>query len=240
MYTLYLAVGFTSVTFSVFSVHLSQQNDASKVRQVTSEALNILSAFEAGASSPAKDDNRNQSDSSASEVEVELDLTFEQYDLLYSAGLITHEQIRKGSVKRRDYDAIERFLADEQRIEEEIARKVAAQQGHALDTSDVIVTPEFPAVLDCGLKRVDSKRYGKDFIVNRGTPQAKRRQWRVKTSSVEGTEVIKATPAGERELVHSEDTREVSINAVFLSGVRFTSNFNTKHSDLKVNTEYCT
>ena len=198
------------------SVHFpSQQKDASKVRQVTSEALNILSAFEAGASSTS-DDNRNQSDSSASEVEVELDLTFEQYDLLYSAGLITHEQIRKGSVKRRDYDAIERFLADEQRIEEEIARKIAAQQGHALDTSDVIVTPEFPAVLDCGLKRIDSKRYGKDFIVNRGTPQAKRRQWRVKTSSVEGTEVIKATPAGERELVHSEDTREVSINAVFL------------------------
>ena len=176
-----------------------QQADAAKIRHATARALHLLSGLDPTSGSPL---------TGSDDPEIELDLTFEQYDLLYHAGLITHEQIRKGSVKERDYDVIHRFLADETRIEQEIANKMAAA-----DTNDVssrlVVTSEFPEVLDCGLKRVDSKRYSKDFIVNRGTPQMKRRVWKVKAASAEGTEVIKATPAGERERVDPDDTRQV-------------------------------
>lgn len=47
--------------------------------------------------------------------------------------------------------------------------------------------------IDCGLKRVDSKRYKRDFIVN-NTPKMQRKKWEVKLPSPTGTEIVKSTP----------------------------------------------
>ena len=93
-------------------------------------------------------------------------------------------------------------------MEVEIAQQIANER-NLQTSSDVIVTAEFPAVLDCGLKRVDSKRYGKDFVVNHATPQVRRRVWKVTTSASTDADVIKATPAGEKEVASSDATRQV-------------------------------
>ena len=128
--------------------------------------------------------------------------------MLHRAGLISHEQIRKGRALKSEAQDMTSFLASEQRMEAQIAQQVANEQN--LQTrDDVIVLAEFAAVLDCGLKRVDSKRYGKDFVVNRATPQERRRVWKVMTSQSGEGEVIKATPAGEKEVASSDITKQV-------------------------------
>ena len=141
------------------------------------------------------------------EDDVDLNFTYDQYDLLYRAGLITHEQIRKGTVKRNEYRKIERFLNEDR----DAIERLQAEAG----SHDVIITSEFPTVLDCGLKRVDSKRYSKDFVVNRATPQMQRRVWKVKSVSAEGTEIIKGAVAGEKESI-PDDTKQVGEEWVWM------------------------
>ena len=142
------------------------------------------------------------------DLEIDLNFTYEQYDMLHRAGLISHEQIRNGRALWSEAQRMTSFMATEQRMEAEIAQQVAHEQ-NLKTRDDVIVTAEFPAVLDCGLKRVDSKRYGKDFVVNRATPQVRRRVWKVTTSQSADGEVVKATPAGEKEVASSDITKQV-------------------------------
>ena len=84
------------------------------------------------------------------EEEVDVNFTYEEYDILYKERKITTDHIRKGKIKRKDLPKIHDFL---QRYKEglipETAKTVKRQSYELTD---------FPTMIDCGLKRVDSKR----------------------------------------------------------------------------------
>ena len=140
-----------------------------------------------------------------SDEEEELHLSFSEFERLYKDGYITREQIRTGRVRKRDLETIKAVLAADSLL------------GSTSETTDVSMDEE-EMLLNCGLKRVDSKRYKRDYVINR-SPQVPRRHWDVSTNRnrVAG-EVVKATPAGERERILLDEAEdEVCRNAILLS-----------------------
>jgi hypothetical protein len=118
------------------------------VSHVTSPRLTLLESSLNEASNDTVDDDL-----------IDLELTFHQYNALYEAGIISTIEMSTGRVKRTDLDAINAFLKE---IEELDSRDKSADD-HNVAISD----NEYLLTVDCGLKRVDSKRYRRDYVVNR-------------------------------------------------------------------------
>jgi len=93
-------------------------------------------------------DNSSRYDRNDENDLVDLELTFPQFNALFAAGIISKTEMNMGRVKRSDLAAINEFLSQSQleieRQEQEVALTV-----------------------DCGLKRVDSKIYRRDYVINR-------------------------------------------------------------------------
>ena len=88
-----------------------------------------------------------------SDEEVDVNFTYEEYDLLYRAGRISKDQIRKGKLKRKELLRIQAFLREPGNSTFYPAEgRAQAQRSHDLVVDDGHTT------IDCGLKRVDSKR----------------------------------------------------------------------------------
>lgn len=121
--------------------------------------------------------------------EVDLDLSFQDCEKLYRLGMITREQIRRGRVNRSERVKLVQAL--------QLDEPVSPEETEDSDT------------INCGLKRIPSKRYRRDYVINR-SPVAQRRKWQVQELSP-STEVVKATPAGYREQV-SLDSMEDEVS----------------------------
>ena len=192
-----------------------QRSVTKNVRGVTSSALEVLVSAEDVIQSERSISNLTVPDTSRTEKqrdeliipkpvpleepmsneEEELHLSFAEFERLYKDGYITREQIRTGRVRKKDLDMIKSVLASE------------SWSNSKTDTSDASVDEE-DVLLNCGLKRVDSKRYKRDYVVNR-SPQVPRKHWDVSTNrkQVSG-EVVKATPAGERETISLDEAED--------------------------------
>ena len=191
-----------------------QKSASRDVRTVTSSALEVLVSAEDvirsesgsfasprhGWAQPEQEEfilpkpQRPMEDTS--DEEEELHLSFPEFERLYKEGYITREQIRTGRVRKRDLETIKSVLASESWS--------SSKSGASEDSLD-----EDEMLLDCGLKRVDSKRYKRDYVVNR-SPQVSRKRWEVQPSSSRpmSSEVVKATPAGERETVSLDQAED--------------------------------
>ena len=122
--------------------------------------------------------------------EVELNLTFQEYEKLFRLGAVTRETIRKGKVQRKDLPKIREALAKEEVIS-------------PVEQEDEI------KIIDCGFKRIPSKKYKRDYIINRSSPQPQKRKWDVQPMSPPPTgPVVKATPAGWREQASLDDLED--------------------------------
>ena len=133
------------------------------------------------------------------DTEEEFHLSFSEFEVLYKMGIITREQMRKGKVHSRDLQRIQKALDE-----------YYADQSDEPEMSHDLTAEGMPAAIDCGLKRVDSKRYKRDYVINRSSPKPNRKKWEVQEpwmTPVAG-EVIKATPAGVREQVSLDETEE--------------------------------
>lgn len=125
---------------------------ASVLPDVTSPRLTYLD------SSPTQTSNDTPGDDL-----IDLELTFQQFEALYEAGIISTTEMKMGRVKRGDLDRINAFL-------KQVGDVDSHQTGHSTAADDNDVTNDNDALLtvDCGLKRVDSKRYRRDYVINRG------------------------------------------------------------------------
>ena len=189
-----------SVTSSALEVLISAEDAIQSERSIYNQSeLSNLSAPE-----PSRKRTEAQMDElivpkptslDISDEEEELHLSFTDFERLYKDGYITREQIRTGRVRRKDLDMIKSVLASE---------SWSSSKTGSSDAS----TDEEDVLLNCGLKRVDSKRYKRDYVVNR-SPQVARKHWEVSTSrkQVSG-EVVKATPAGERETISLDEAED--------------------------------
>ena len=171
---------------------------------MTNSALGVLAEAEV-----ARNDKRQivitRQEGDPDEEEVDINLSFSEFEKLYAAGKISREQMKTGKVKRSDKMMIEDYLRQEAKYH---------QHQNDLDRShDLSVEEDGLKVFDCGLKRVDSKRYNRDYVVVRDgskaslSPQVTRRtSWNVQTHTPyqQTAEVVKSTPAGQREDVHAE------------------------------------
>ncbi len=208
------------------SILAFQTTAAQAVRKVTSTALEVLATAEdvaqaertmlnlqqkeesAGVKRKGEEiviNPRSESNQPENEDGVELNLSFGECEALLNLGKLTNEQIRTGRVTRRDWVKIQQTLKSEG-----ICKTLdIPERAHILMLDD-----DLPMTLDCGLKRVDSKRYKRDYVINR-SPRMHRKTWDVTSQSPLAAEIIKATPAGEREVVVLDDTEEnVSRNLI--------------------------
>ena len=189
-----------------------QRSATKNVRSVTSSALEVLVSAEdviqsehSAFSVPEPSTNRSEREmdeyiipkpertsEEISDEEEELHLSFSAFERLYKDGYITREQIRTGRVRKRDLETIKAVLAADN------------WSGSKSETSE----DEEEMLVNCGLKRIDSKRYKRDYVVNR-SPQVPRKHWEVSTnrSQVAG-DVVKATPAGERERILLDEAED--------------------------------
>jgi hypothetical protein len=144
-------------------------------------------------------------------------MTFTQIDKLYSAGKITKEQISVGKVPESVYGDCMEYLRNLTDYEQEV------------DKSHDVIVDDWPTSIDCGLKRVDSKRYKRDYVINKDKPKSPPKKWEVKllprlqspppsgkmTSSE--VEIVKSTPAGTREVAHDKITEaEEQVYTVYI------------------------
>ena len=139
--------------------------------------------------------------------EVEINLSFSEFEKLYAAGKITREQMKTGMIHRRDKKMIEDHLRHEEQYGRQNNLGVTSSHDLRVEDDDL-------KVFDCGLKRVDSKRYNRDYVVvrdgSKASPQpVRRKSWVVQTSPTtsQGAELVRSTPAGQREDVHAEIAR---------------------------------
>ena len=86
---------------------------------------------------------------------VDLELTFQQFNALFEAGIISTTEKNMSRVKRADLNAIKEFL--DRALPDNESQGVPSGGEHK----------EYSLTVDCGLKRVDSKRYRKDYFINR-------------------------------------------------------------------------
>jgi hypothetical protein len=101
---------------------------------------------------------------------VDLEVTYHQFQALYDAGLVSSAQMNMGQVRRQDLAKIMNFLesaaASSLPDDDELGPLLAADRtDSAADGSRHVVDPKFS--VDCGLKRVDSSRYRRDYVINR-------------------------------------------------------------------------
>ena len=192
-----------------------QKSATKNIRSVTSSALEVLVSAEDVIQSehsafyvPEPSRNRPEREmdeyiipkpertpEEISDEEEELHLSFAAFERLYKDGYITREQIRTGRVRKRDLETIKAVLAADN------------WSGSKSETPDASVD-EDEMLVNCGLKRVDSKRYKRDYVVNR-SPQVPRRHWEVSTNRSQVTgDVVKATPAGERERILLDEAED--------------------------------
>lgn len=137
-------------------------------------------------------------DTNNSDEEEELHLSFSEFEKLYKDGHITREQIRTGRVQRKDLERIKAVLASES----------MHGSGNTLGVKSAFDIEE-EGLVDCGLKRVDSKRYNRDYVVNKGSPQVPRKSLDSSTNQMPvSSEVVKGTPAGEREVFSLDDVED--------------------------------
>ena len=115
--------------------------------------------------------------------EVELRLTFDEFEKLYEAGKISRAQIRSGKVSRSQLMDIQRWLEDHR------------PHGFELEPEHSVDANGLPVSIDCGLKRVDSKRYKRDYVIGAKKPAEKK--WDVKTKQNVAPEIVKPmSPTG--------------------------------------------
>ena len=127
----------------------------------------------------------------------DLHLVFADFELLYQHGKVTKEQLKSGKVSRKDG---QRLLADLQALKRNSVTE-SMERSHELSADNLTTS------IDCGLKRVPSKRYKRDYVINR-SPQVSRKKWDVKSPSPVGTEIVQATPAGAHEQDLLNDAEE--------------------------------
>ena len=197
-----------------------QKYAASNVRSVTTTAIEVLTSTEdymkEKIAQNQQTQRNNQSDEAAKptgvkrksvehiiprvaepeDQEEEINLSFAEFEKLYKNGLITREQMRKGKMKHKKLIQLRKALEE---LEDET--------DDTFDTHDL--NSEAAGAIDCGLKRVDSKRYRRDYVINR-SPSAQKKRWEVTEPSqvITPAEVIKSTPAGMREPVVLDDTQD--------------------------------
>lgn len=159
---------------------LIQKSSATGIRLATNRALSLL----------VPTDHQTIPDA---DEEVELHLSFSEYDALYRSGVLSRQQMRAGCCKRSDFARVRSFLQD----------NMSSAERAAFDRNHELTTEAMPDSIDCGLKRVDSKRYKRDYQVNRDNgKQHSKPKWQVQLSSetaAASTEVVPHTPAGQRE-----------------------------------------
>jgi len=91
----------------------------------------------------------------------DLELTYQQFQALYDAGIISSSQLSMGQVARSELQRILDFL---QLTESEATlQNNSTQPPHHLEAQ---------LTVDCGLKRVDSSRYRRDYVINRNPGDA--------------------------------------------------------------------
>ena len=135
--------------------------------------------------------------------EVELFLSYAEYERLYNSGVLRRQDVVGGKVKRRDFLRIREFL---QQHMTDLERE-AFDQNH-----DILLGEDYASAVDCGLKRVDSKRYKRDYDVHKDENGVKKQpKWEVQfpRSPVTSPEnLVFATPAGRRE----DPVQEIAMN----------------------------
>ena len=134
---------------------LIQKESAGKVRKTTSGVIELLA--DQSASRALENSNKYMTLSKVeledSDEEVDVHFSYEEYDLLYRAGRITKDQIRKGKLKRKELLRIKAFLREPGN-----STFYPAEEKDSRRRSHDIVVEDSPTTIDCGLKRVDSKR----------------------------------------------------------------------------------
>ena len=134
---------------------LIQKESAGKVRKTTSGVIELLA--DQSASRALQNSNKYMTLSKVeledSDEEVDVHFSYEEYDLLYRAGRITKDQIRKGKLKRKELLRIKAFLREPGN-----STFYPAEEKDSRRRSHDIVVEDSPTTIDCGLKRVDSKR----------------------------------------------------------------------------------
>lgn len=197
-----------------------QHSAARNVREVTSNALELLTSADEVVQSEyqsqgmdhqpmeiilTKDDEETKMAEEDDEVEVHF--TYKEFEKLLNAGKITTSQMRSGRVKKQELKAIQEFLDQD---------NTSIDQPN--ENHDLTVDEMYQANIDCGLKRVDSKRYKRDYVIIRNSPQVSRKHWEVRSSSTSSAPVVSATPAGRRVDPHSEmdlHQTEEQVNCAF-------------------------
>ena len=163
-----------------------QTQSAASVRQVTGAALNILTTADQVAQDVQGTKRKSPPSVELKEVssdeEVDINLSYDEFSKLYEAGLVTREQLRRGKVKRKHLEKVKDFMDRENGVVREPSDR----------THDLTVGGDLPTSIDCGLKKVDSKRYKRDYVVMRDEPHPQRK-WEVQMSPLaHGTEIVKS------------------------------------------------
>ena len=183
-----------------------QKSAASNIRRVTSTALEVLNSAgvviksERGSDCVSEPGAKNVSTTEDQKVEPPK-LTYQEFEKLYKMGKINRHQLRTGKVGHQELLMLKEILDNE-----DLADKRTSPLSH-----DLVVPEDGQVSIDCGLKRVDSKRYKRDYVINR-SPKLSRKKWDVTEPSPEGTSIVKGTPAGKRENA-DELEDEVSLNS---------------------------
>lgn len=194
-----------------------QCNMAGAVRRVTSTALEVLTTSDTlmkATKDLPSEENQTELEESTKETreslviekeeldmdrEEELHLSYADFELLYKHGNITKEQLKSGKVKRREGEIILKTLQELKKhsLEEEVNKQ------HELTVED-------SPTIDCGLKRIPSKRYKRDYVINR-SPTPVRRKWEVNQPTTPKTgDLVKGTVVGTGEEVLDATEESVS------------------------------
>ena len=165
-------------------------SSAASVRSVTSCAMDVLSSAnrrlrtDPGSSDPKTIIlTKSPPSGSDDDDEVELHLSYVEFEQLFEAGIVSKLQLSRGRVKRSELARIHQFMHEEE------GNPAGSPDSHcSLTTLD-----NHPRSVDCGLKRVDSKRYKRDYVINREASKSIHTKWQVRTPSAEGTDVVRSS-----------------------------------------------
>ena len=187
-------------------------SSAASVRSVTSSAMDVLSS----ANQRLRTDHDSSSDSKtviltrsppsgSDDDEVELHLSYVEFEQLFEAGIVSKLQLSRGRVKRSELARIHQFMH-----EEEVNPAGSPDSHHSLTTS----MDDHLRSVDCGLKRVDSKRYKRDYVINRDVSKSSHAKWQVRTPSAEGTDVVRSSSSEPQEGALSDAEEQVISTAL--------------------------
>ena len=187
-------------------------SSAASVRSVTSSAMDVLSS----ANQRLRTDHDSNSDpktviltrsppSGSDDDEVELHLSYVEFEQLFEAGIVSKLQLSRGRVKRSELARIHQFMH-----EEEVNPAGSPDSNHSLTAT----LDAHPRSVDCGLKRVDSKRYKRDYVINRDASKSSHAKWQVRTPSAEGTDVVRSSSSEPQEGALSDAEEQVISTAL--------------------------